>query len=840
MQRLFLILINVLFGITIVNAQIFRIFTLDDNLVRSFENGEQSAYTSIVQLKQQIESSDIWTEETKNQYITTIRILSKYYSNQGLYKEQETLLNDAIRIFNQRDSVPNNPYTRFLWVYKMDSQAEIKDYDSALNYGHEALSMYEAVNDYGPDYGMLCLGISSAYLEKGDNLSAKLYADEAHDVAQAASNSDIEKDCITYQTLNINGLVYNKLHQYDKSIECLKKVVDNASPDLLGYTYYMALNNLATTYLLSNRIHEGIDILKKVPEFTPDLRYFKYQNLSIAYSQAGNYSMALEAMKKFNQEALSDEFRIIANFSEVEREAYLIRRNREITGLNNLLANNNSSCIGDAFNINLFTRQISLYVNRYLRSHNDGDTDRVTLNALRQSLVKKNLTASQSDSIRRDIIELEKQILRSDTSFVSNVPFDDWSFKKIISTLKTDEAIVLFCFAPTLKSYTDVEAHYGAFILRQGDKHPHLVQLAEVDSAEEIFYNNTPTEEFISQLYAETNAKKLYNLLWKPMEEFLKGINTVYYSTVGPLSTINFDALIDVKGIRIRDKLNLVLLSSPSEKQNDSDAAKEKRFMAFGSPAFNMNAQEMVENARNYNQFSGEDITYNIRYRGETFRGEWQDIPGTRKEIESITPLIKSNGLHCISYFGKDANEEAFKAISGNSPSILHIATHGFTISSQAQYDNSNFAQSVSGFTPNNSYMLWTGLVFAGGNLTWRGEQIPDGVEDGILTADEISRLDLSNTELVVLSACETARGHIDPIEGVWGLQRAFKQAGVKTILMTLWKVSDSVTAMFMEQFYKHLMRGKTVRQSVKMAQDYLISNGASDPFYWAPFVVLD
>ncbi len=133
-----------------------------------------------------------------------------------------------------------------------------------------------------------------------------------------------------------------------------------------------------------------------------------------------------------------------------------------------------------------------------------------------------------------------------------------------------------------------------------------------------------------------------------------------------------------------------------------------------------------------------------------------------------------------------------------------------------------------------------SGIVLAGGNLAWRGEKIPDGVEDGILTADEISRLDLSDTELVVLSACETARGHIDPIEGVWGLQRAFKQAGVKTILMTLWKVSDNVTAMFMEQFYKHLMKGKTVRQSVKMAQDYLISNGASDPFYWAPFVVLD
>lgn len=136
--------------------------------------------------------------------------------------------------------------------------------------------------------------------------------------------------------------------------------------------------------------------------------------------------------------------------------------------------------------------------------------------------------------------------------------------------------------------------------------------------------------------------------------------------------------------------------------------------------------------------------------------------------------------------------------------------------------------------------MMWTGLVFSGGNNAWKGESIPNGVEDGILTAEEISRLDLSKTDLVVLSACETARGHIDPVEGVWGLQRAFKQAGVKTILMTLWKVPDATTAMFMEEFYKQLLTGMTVRQAVKKAQDYLIANGADDPFYWAPFVVLD
>ena len=113
-------------------------------------------------------------------------------------------------------------------------------------------------------------------------------------------------------------------------------------------------------------------------------------------------------------------------------------------------------------------------------------------------------------------------------------------------------------------------------------------------------------------------------------------------------------------------------------------------------------------------------------------------------------------------------------------------------------------------------------------------------MEDGILTADEISHLDLSGTKLVVLSACDTGLGHIDPLEGVLGLQRAFKQAGVESILMTLWKIPDSTTAMFMEKFYERLLAGDTVRQAVKAAQQHLIAGGASDPFYWAAFTVLD
>jgi CHAT domain-containing protein len=822
-----------------ISAQAQKTYSTWNEVAQGIVNGELEAARIVYNYKQQIESSDVWTKDTRDNYITSIRLLNEFCSNQGAYQDQETILNDAIRLFNQRDSIANNAYTRLLLVYKMKSKADIKDYSSALNCGHEAQSMYENDNDYGLDYCMLCINMSTAYFEQNDLLSAKLYIDEAYDIAQRLSPSEKGKNWHYYLALNIRGLIYSELRQYDTAIANLKEVVDNASPGLLASHYYLAMNNLASAYLLSNKTSKGIETLKKVPETTPDLRYSKYSNLAGAYYMTENNKMASEALDKFNKEAIDDAFRIIANFSEVERETYLSKQNPKFIGLNNIIASKNAEKTNDAFEMNVFTRQISSFVNQYLQFQNKGNSELSRLDSLRQALIEKGLSTGQRDSLRSEIVKLEKEIIRSDTAFMSNVPFNDWSFDKTVSTLKDNEAIVLFCYDPTLKSYTEIEAHYGAFILKKEDKHPKLVQLAEVDTAENIFFNN-PTPEFISQLYSEDKAKQLYLLLWEPLQQHLDGVHDVYYSTIGPLSLINFDALVDEHGMRLRDKYNMVMLSSPSEKANFGGLTKPNSFMAFGSPAFNLTSQEMADNSSKYSNFSGEDISQLMRCRGENFRGDWQEIPGTKREIEAILPLIKDNGIERVAYFGKDASEEAFKAISGESPNILHVATHGFAISNQQQYDNSDFAQSVSGLTPNNSYMLWSGLVLSGGNTAWKGEQIPDGVEDGILTADEIARMDLSNTDLVVLSACETARGHIDPIEGVWGLQRAFKQAGAKTILMTLWKVSDDVTAMFMEQFYKNLLSGKTVRQSVKKAQDYLISHGASDPFYWAPFVVLD
>ena len=125
-------------------------------------------------------------------------------------------------------------------------------------------------------------------------------------------------------------------------------------------------------------------------------------------------------------------------------------------------------------------------------------------------------------------------------------------------------------------------------------------------------------------------------------------------------------------------------------------------------------------------------------------------------------------------------------------------------------------------------------------NIAFTGhrDQLPEGVQDGILTAKEISQLDLRDTDLVVLSACETGRGEITS-EGVFGLQRAFKMAGVQTLVMSLWKVDDNATSLMMQTFYEHLLSGMSKREAFNLAQAAVRAK-YSEPYYWAGFVMLD
>ena len=135
--------------------------------------------------------------------------------------------------------------------------------------------------------------------------------------------------------------------------------------------------------------------------------------------------------------------------------------------------------------------------------------------------------------------------------------------------------------------------------------------------------------------------------------------------------------------------------------------------------------------------------------------------------------------------------------------------------------------------------MLRSGLILSGANHAWSGKPLENYQEDGILTAYEIQHLDLSNTQLVVLSACETGLGEIRGSEGIFGLQRAMKLAGVQYLIMSLWQVPDKATQNLMTTFYKYwLLEELDLRTAFRTAQKDMKELYES-PYFWAGFVLV-
>ncbi|MCA9172938.1 MAG: CHAT domain-containing protein [Planctomycetales bacterium] len=224
---------------------------------------------------------------------------------------------------------------------------------------------------------------------------------------------------------------------------------------------------------------------------------------------------------------------------------------------------------------------------------------------------------------------------------------------------------------------------------------------------------------------------------------------------------------------------------------------------------------------------------FNLGVDGPTFE-RFGPLPGTAREAVAVEPHLKRYADAApLLMLDSDATEERVKSLV--SPRVLLLSTHGF-------YES---------FPSNQPAAVRCGLALAGANHLRRWQAEPDSVEaiananDGILTGLEVTNMNLRNTELVVLSACESGLGDISTGEGVAGLRQAFQQAGAKSVVASLWPVPDDTTATIMASFFKHLGEGDPPALALRKAQltlkeELTESQGEafSHPVYWAPFVV--
>ena len=342
-------------------------------------------------------------------------------------------------------------------------------------------------------------------------------------------------------------------------------------------------------------------------------------------------------------------------------------------------------------------------------------------------------------------------------------------------------------------------------------------------------------------------AKKLYDRLWKPLSPYIKKNRAVYLVPDGPLHLLPFPALMDARGRFLAETHDLIVLNS-------------SRDLVLPPPTGETTAPVIVS-APDYNHPEPPGSGPNASSRGTNSRGvkladlHFSPLPGTLAEGRLIAGMLRGKGRTLLALNGAGASEQAVAGL--RRPEILHLATHGFFLDDLPSGGGKAGPRRGVGVIarldpgapgrinrppPVGNPLARSGLALAGANLGARGEKQADGT-DGILTAMEVLSMDLAGTRLVVLSACETGLGDIRQGEGVYGLRRAFQEAGAAAVLSTLWQVDDAGTQAFMTRFYSRFLQGgdsRSAQGSARAVQrEFIASARWRHPFYWAPFVMV-
>lgn len=310
-----------------------------------------------------------------------------------------------------------------------------------------------------------------------------------------------------------------------------------------------------------------------------------------------------------------------------------------------------------------------------------------------------------------------------------------------------------------------------------------------------------------------------YNAFWLPLKKQLGNAGKVYFSPDGVYQQVNLNTLLNPAGKKyLVDETNISLVTNTKDILQSNKSQEGKQAVIFSYPDYG--SVPVSSDAP-------------LRWTGFPVLDE---LPGTKTEADSVKRILSANQWTVKEYLRKDANEEALKKISH--PKVLHIATHGFFLSDVR--DTTGKVYGIQADIAKRNPLLRSGVILAGAAAAANNPEDFSDKEDGILTAYEAEGLDLSATDLVVLSACETGLGEVLNGQGVYGLQRSFQLAGAKSVIMSLWKVSDNSTRELMTAFYNEWLKDpagskqKALRNAqLKLRETY------KHPFYWGAFVMV-
>lgn len=437
--------------------------------------------------------------------------------------------------------------------------------------------------------------------------------------------------------------------------------------------------------------------------------------------------------------------------------------------------------------------------------------------ALSMTVEEQRLNNLNPKQLQRDINLLEKELSESTEGFAESVKQDVIDWKDVQASLYTNEAAIeLIQFNYFTDRFTDSIIYAALIVTEETRKQPELVVLSNGNDLEGKFFRY-----YRNSIKLKTKDKYSYGKFWSAIDAKIEGKQNIYLSADGIYNQLNPETFRMDDGTFLIDRYNFFLVSNTKElalydHEEEPTTLSMNDAVLIGNPQFSEGGAS-----------SDEEVP-------ENKVSSVEPLPGAEKEVKDVSVYLSGNDWDTETYLLAQATEDRVKAV--NNPRIFHVATHGFFMQEEQVANQDLLALEE---RPVENPLLKSGLLFTGADeLLAENNVYQFNRKDGILTAYEAMNLKLDNTELVVLSACETGLGEIKSGEGVYGLQRSFLVAGAQNVIMTLFKVNDQVTQELMNTFYRKWLETGNKRAAFLYAKRE-IKKQYDSPIYWGSFVMI-
>ncbi|HEY0652454.1 MAG TPA: CHAT domain-containing tetratricopeptide repeat protein [Chryseosolibacter sp.] len=771
------------------------------------------------------------------------------YMSQGKYAEAEEAFDFVLTNMSPDDptflNVVNNQALVYHWLGQYERAEKM------FKQVREADSL--SIGDTHPDFAITLSNLGVLYSDEGKHTSAENALLKALEVQRLNK----EEGTVLYAVkLNNLARIYRLAGQPQKAIPLLeqalgtfKEILGENSPDFANTSFHLGMSHwqtgnmdLAIHHLKSSASIRASKLGKKHPKYAESLQKiaeFHWEKKQLK-----------EAQQAFNEAFGNYYFQINSLFpvlTEEEKSKFYYTNIKPAFEKFNSFAliamQSNPQILGEVYDHHINTKAAIMYatekVKESIRKSNDTTLIRLFDRWQFQKeqiakLYSQNDSPEKIDSLQQSADLLEKELTRGSAVFTRQLTRKTISWKDIQKNLKADEAAVEVIrfknYSPALGGAFTNDIIYGFLIVTAKTKNnPELIVLKngiELEGKFLTFYRNN-----IQFTLDDTRSYKNY---FEPLAKALakQKVKRIYFSRDGVYNQININTIKNTETQKfLLDAFEVTLVTNTRELlEKRTTRSNSQSSLLIGFPKFNLHSAAEKAEVTTRSVTRGGNISRGLRggllrhMRGE---GGIAVLPGTQVEINQIAKISKNPEI-----FMEDlAAEGLIKQVI--SPMVLHIATHGYFL----EDDETTTTEQTVQYVP--SPLLKSGLLLAGSeNFLKTGTPVNDDGDDGILTAYEAMNLNLENTDLVVLSACETGLGVVKNGEGVYGLQRAFKMAGAQSMIMSLWSVDDAATQQLMSLFYQERSKTSDLHVAFRNAQQKL-KQTYPHPFYWGAFIMV-